>query len=438
MKYDIAIIGAGPAGYSAALRAGQIGFKTVLIEKQHIGGMCLNWGCIPVKSLLESGRFFKKLGTASDFGIEGIDSAKLKFNWEKAVDRSNAVVEKLVKGINSQLKKFNIDIIEGEAAITGNNTISVHNRFIQADHIIIATGSIPGIIEDKDIAKKAVSIQELLSYKSLPESVVLYGSGGLIIEIAQLLNQIGKKVTILATDREIIPGIDKNPANYILRKLKKDGVSFKYYPDGAQEIKKNALVVNCSWRKGIIPHSEVTLETKNGYLLTDDNLQSSVDNIYAIGDVNGKSYLAHFASAQGKFVIDRIKGIKKNISASDFPLNLYTIPEIAQIGKTSEELTEQNIDFSETIVGMQSNGKALAEGSSEGFIRILHEKKYGEVLGVQIVSDNATDLISEATAFLSVEATVFDVAGAVHSHPTISEIFDQAGIMASFGFDDNQ
>jgi dihydrolipoamide dehydrogenase len=187
------------------------------------------------------------------------------------------------------------------------------------------------------------------------------------------------------------------------------------------------LLVNLSTRKAIIPDSEIVLETENGFLKTNQELQTNIDSVYAIGDVNGKSRFAHISSAQGLYVINKLCGIDKKLEIEKYPLNMYTHPEIAQIGKTEQQLTEENIDIKISEFSLAANGKALAEGNNEGVIRILSEKKYGEVLGVQIIADNATDMISEAAAYMQLEATVYDVASTVHAHPTISEAFMEAG-----------
>lgn len=437
MKYDVVIIGAGPAGYVAAIRAGQVGLKVALIEKKYIGGMCLNWGCIPTKAMIESAKMFHHIKNGAEFGIDGIEVEKLSFNWEKAKKRATKIVRKLTGGVSFLLKKNGVEVISGEAIIRDKNTITVENRALETDQIILATGSYPTQLDGIDPQLKSVELEHLFNLPELPENIVVYGMGGVAVEMAQFLRMIGKKVSLITPDQNLIPGADPYLLDYSKKLLQKWQIPVVYskslgeYQDGMVKVEEHALpcdlVVNCSFRKGIIPTSKVDIQLdQQGFISTDDTFQTNIPNIYAVGDVNGKSYLAHMASAQGIFVINHIKGIKTDFNFKNYPLNIYTYPEMAQIGMTENQLKEEGIDFKLNDFPLTANGKALTEGQGEGILRIYSEKKYGQVLGVQIIADNATDMIAEAAAYISIEGTIYDVAQTIHAHPTISEIFMEA------------
>lgn len=441
MQYDVVIIGSGPAGYVAAIRAGQVGLKTALIEKKHIGGMCLNWGCIPTKALIESAKFFDRLKDAKQFGIDGIDQSMIKFNWPTALKRSEKVVTKLTNGIDYLLKKNGVDIIWGEASINSAHSVTVANRELETQNIVIATGSYPKAISAKVNPDVILEVEKLSSLDKIPDHITLYGHGAYTIELAQFFNMIGKKATILATDENLIPYTDKFLLDFINRKLKADGIEVIYnaeikgYEDGELILSdrkvKTDLLLNCSWRTAIVPTSTEKIElTETGYIKVDDRFETNVKGIFAIGDVNGLSYLAHIASAQGLWVVNYIKGITNIINLKNFPINIYTNPEMAQVGSTTDQLDNSGIKYKINEFPLSANGKALTEGHSEGSIRLLSDLKYGQVLGVQIIAENATDMIAEASAFMQMEGTIYDVAQTIHAHPTVSEIFMEAGFDA--------
>ncbi len=442
MDYDLIIIGAGPAGYVAAIRAGQLGLKTALIEKNEVGGMCLNWGCIPTKALIESAKLFDRIKRAHAMGIDGIDLEKLSFNWKNSKNRAGQVVKKLTGGVNYLLKKNGIDVIKGVAIVNSANSISVENRKLETKKILIATGSYPKAIDLEFPVEKLIQVEHLLDLESLPQKLLLYGYGPITLELAQFFRMIDKEVTLVSPEKELLPGIDKYLKEFILKKVKGQGIKIhageemEFNADGdlriGEDIVSYDLAVNCSWREGIVPENHIDLQLdENGFIKVNEYLETSTQGVYAAGDVNGLSYMAHAASAQGIFVVNHIQGVHGQIDITQYPVNVYTVPELSQIGLTEEQVREQGIEFRIGEFPMTANGKALAEDAGEGFIRILSEKKFGEVLGVQIVAANATDLIAEAAAFMSVEATVYDVARTVHAHPTISEVFLEAGMDAA-------
>lgn len=441
MEYDIIIIGAGPAGYVAAIRAGQVGLKTAIVEKIHIGGMCLNWGCIPTKAILESARTFDKIKNASEFGIDGIDLQKLAFNWEKAKNRSKSITKKLTAGISYLLKKNGVELITGTASIVSGNSVMVDDKTITAKNIIIATGSKPVAMDKLFANAPIVEIEKLFTIETIPDNIVVTGNHVSAVEMAQFFKLIGKKTTLVANSPRFMDEMDEYLISYISKKLKSQNIDLfinalpEKFENGDLIIEgkkvKCDLLVNCNSRKAIIPEAEVPLElTERGFIQTNDNFETSIKGVYAIGDVSGKSFVAHVASAQGIYVINTIKGIKAGFNNRAYPINMYTVPEVAQIGLTEKQIKEEGIELKISEFPLSANGKAMIEGNTDGFIRMLSDKKYGQVLGVQIVAPNATDMISEAGAFIELEGTVYDVANIIHAHPTISEIYMEAGFDA--------
>lgn len=430
MDYDLIIIGAGPAGYVAGIRAGQAGLKTVLIEKKHVGGMCLNWGCIPSKAMLESAKYFSRLGLAADFGVEGLDTKQLSFNWEKAVKRSERIVRRLTKGVEYLLKKNNVEIISGTASLEAADTVVADNRKLTAKNIIIATGSYPRPLPFKVNDDKIVNLESFFSMKEIPHKLLVVGEGPVSAEICQLLSLIGKDVTLVKTAEKVFPALDDYLNAYINRRF--DSLKIRIIEGASSDYSSLNLdeyggIVNCMPRRGIKPAGALKPDERESFYITDEHFMTSVKGVYAVGDVNGRSIYAHAASAQALAAVNHILGITETMETGRVPLTLYTDPEIAQIGKTEKQLKDEGVDYKVNEFPMSANGKALTEGNPEGTLRIISEPKYGEVLGVQIISHNATDLISEAAAYMAVESTVWDVARTMHAHPTISEVFLEAG-----------
>ncbi|MFA5281652.1 MAG: FAD-dependent oxidoreductase [Candidatus Cloacimonadaceae bacterium] len=433
MIYDLIIIGSGPAGYVAAIKAGQRGLKTLVIDKKYVGGMCLNWGCIPTKSILESAKMLQKVRSAADFGISGIDTATLSFDWQQAVKRTQQIVSKLSRGIEFLWKKNGVEFLKAEAKILSPTQVEADKRVFETKNILIATGSRPAPRQD---FVEALNLEELYSLESLPEKPLLVGRGANLVELAQFFNMIGKEPIILADELPLMPSLDSYLESFIQKKLKKDKIPL--IPIAEATIKDKSIVfkdkeypfdmaINVSFRDAVLPETVPDITLEKGFIKTDRFHQSSIPGIYAAGDVNGKSYLAHVASAQALEVIDTIMKVELPREDRSYPLNIYSEPEMAQIGMTEEQIKAAGIDYKVNQYSLNANGKALAEGTSEGFIRILYETKYHEVLGVQIVAANATDLISEAGILMELEGTTFDLARTIHAHPTVAEIYMDAG-----------
>lgn len=440
MKYDVIIIGSGPAGYVAAIRAGQIGLKTAIIEKNDIGGMCLNWGCIPTKSIIESAKIFHKMKTVSEFGIDGIDVKAISLNWQKVKKRSERIVRRLTKGVEYLLKKNEVEIIKGKALIQSENSVIVEKQLFETENIIIATGSKPTILTDAIPNTSATSIQDLLKMDKLPDNPVIVGCNPHAVELAQFFNLSDKKVVLLASRSTLIPDADQYLSDYLLKSFKKNklevvfDVKIKSYKDGLLKTDKGDFKTDClingSDRQAILPEYKIDLSLDNNFIKVNGFLQTNYESVFAVGDVNGTSKFAHTASAQGLHAVNVISGIKKKYDNSKFPINIYTFPEMAQIGMTEKQVKDEGYDYKVSEFPLSANGKAMIEGQRDGLIRLISDKKYGEVLGVQIIANNATDLIAEAGVLMQLEGTVYDVANTIHAHPTISEIYMESGFDA--------
>ena len=441
MDYDLIIIGAGPAGYVAAIRAGQLGLKTAIVEKKHVGGMCLNWGCIPSKTILESAKVYEKTKTLAEFGIDGVDLENLSFNWDTVKKRSKKITKRLTAGVNFLLKKNGIEVINGTAKIGSDKSVYVEGKKITAENIIVATGSKPKKLDGKLEDAPSVEMQKLFDVKEIPENIVVTGNHVSAVEMAQFFKMIGKKVTLVANSDYFLHGIDQYLIDYITKDIASKGIELitDSYPSkylegkvtvGDKKIKCD-LLLNCNSRKAVIPESETPLElTERGFVKTDKDFMTNMPGVYVIGDASGKSFVAHMASAQGIHVVNKIKGIKSNFDYSSYPINMYTSPEISQIGLTEEMIKEEGYDYKVNEFPLSANAKAMIEGSSEGFIRMISDKEYGQVLGVQIVGKHATDMIAEAGAYLRMEGSIYDVANTIHAHPTVSEIYFEVGFDA--------
>lgn len=441
MKYDIIILGAGPAGYTAAIRAGQLGLKTAIIDKYAIGGMCVHWGCIPMKTMLESAQLFIKIKQAEMMGISNIPSDKAFLNWKRLTNRAKEISTRYRDEILNLLATNEVAIYEGEAVINADRSITVGNSNLEANHIIIATGTQPAKVPQLLKSKKTVDVIQLWNISEIPERIVVYGMGSVAVELAQFFRIMGKSVTVISAKKQLMPALDYRLQEYIEKKMTQQGIKIEYLEEFVtnenvtNKITYNVddydMIVNASLRKAVLPQSALNLEIDDkGFLKTTETLSTNQKGLYAIGDVNGKSFLSHVASAQGYWLINHLAGIKGDINMLQFPYNVYSIPELAQIGQTEQMLKDKGVDYMVSELNFNTNVKAIIEDDTEGFVRLLVDKKYGQVLGVQIAGAHATDMIAEASAIMSVEGTLYDLVRAVHAHPTISEIMHLAGTMA--------
>lgn len=442
-RYQLAILGGGPGGYVAAIRAAQRGAKTVLIEAGEVGGVCLNEGCIPTKTLLKSAKVYQELLNSEKFGLS-VDG-QIKIDWGAMLQRKAGVVNQLTSGVKNLLQQNGVDVVQGWGEVVDPHTILVNGERITAENLIIATGSSPAILpipglEEALARGEAVTSTGALTLEEIPEQLVVVGGGVVGIEFAALFSALGTKVTVLEKFT-ILGSLDQEIQRYMQRLLKKKGVEIYNEADiqrfeGAKVIAQikgetrefvgDKVIVSLGRRPNLQAVEKLGLELERGAIRTNERLQTNISGVYAIGDVNGKQMLAHVASAEGLVAVENILGGSAAINYDKVPACIYTFPEVAAVGLTEQEAVKRGHTVKVGTFPLAANGKALAEGEPDGMIKIVADARYGEVLGVHIVAANATDLISEAVAALELEATLEDLASAIHPHPTTSEIVMEA------------
>lgn len=452
-EYDVVVLGAGPGGYVAAIRSSQLGLKTAIIEKEWLGGVCLNVGCIPSKSLLRNADIANTLRTgAREFGFS-FDN--LKLDYSVAVKRSRQVSNRLVKGIGFLMKKNNIDVIMGTGRITEKNKITVTGedgttQEVVTKNIIVATGAhstrIPGMEID---GEKIVSYKEAILQTKRPESVVIIGAGAVGVEFATIWNSYGTDVTIVEMLPRLVPLEDEELGVELEKAFKKagiksltghrvekvetteTGVKVTVSQDGAEKIleAEQALIAI-----GFKPNSaELGLEEigvnldKRGFIQIDERMATNVPGIWAIGDVSGKLLLAHVASAQGIICAENIAGVETiKLDYRMMPRATYCHPQVASFGLTEAQAREEGYEIKIGRFPFQANGKSLGLGESTGFIKIIADMKYGEILGAHLIGPEVSELLPELTLAHNMELTAEEIARNVHAHPTLSEVIIEA------------
>lgn len=451
-KLSVAVIGGGPGGYVAAIRAAQLGAEVTLIEKQKMGGTCLNVGCIPTKVLLETASMLTKAKGASGIGVE----MSPVLNWDKVQKRRVNVSSALVKGIDGLMRSNGIKVVKGRAEFINSDTIKVHGEgepvVVKADKIIIATGSqpvkpnIPGINNDFCIDSTAV-----LALPQVPESMLIVGGGVIGVEIADAYNSFGTKVTVVEMMDRILPNMDVELSSMLLKDMKKKGITFylgskvesfdkedgKPYcmisADGKQErIYADKMLISIGRSPYIdgleLQNAGISFNKKG--IESDEQLQTSVPNIYAIGDCNGKILLAHAASEQGVIAAENCMGKNKSYDTSNCPGCVYTSPEFASVGMTEERVKELGIDYVVGKFPLVANGKSMIMQETSGTVKLIADRKHGEVLGAHILGSHATELIAELTLAIKLEATLDEIIDTVHAHPTVNESIHEAALNA--------
>jgi dihydrolipoamide dehydrogenase len=449
--YDVAIIGAGPGGYVAAIRAAQLGLDVALVEKEHLGGVCLNWGCIPTKALLRNAEVISLLDRGREFGFS-ISDAKVDFG--AAVDRSRQVSGRLVKGIGFLMRKNDIEVIEGQGALKSPREVKVAlneggTRTLEAETIIIATGgsarTIPGITPD---GERVLTYREAIVLRDLPESVVIVGAGPIGMEFAHVWSTYGAQVTVVEMLPHVLPLEDEAASKQVERAFKRrkvnmltstrvqsiettaDGVKVSVASEDTEEMleAERALIAI-----GVRPNSEnlgleeIGVETERGNITVDASLRTNVDGVYAIGDVTGKLALAHVASAQGIIAAESIAGLETEpLDYEAMPRCTYTHPQVASFGITETEAKERGHDVAVGEFPFRPNGKALALGERDGFVKIVADQATGEILGAHLVGPEVTELLPELVLARTWELTPEEIAGTVHAHPTLSESLMEA------------
>ena len=445
-KYDVIVLGSGPGGYVTAIRASQLGLKTAIIEKESLGGVCLNWGCIPTKALLKSAEVFNYLKHAEDYGLV-VKSADKDF--DKVVARSRGVADGMSKGVQFLLKKNKIDVINGFGKIKPGKKVEVEGKEYTADHIIIATGArsreLPSLPQD---GKKVIGYREAMSLKTQPKSMIVVGSGAIGVEFAHFYNVMGTDVTIVEFLPNLVPLEDEDVSKQFERSFKKAGIKVmtkasveKVDTSGklvkatvkttkGEEILEAEIVLSAVGIASNIENiglEDVGIVTDNNKIMVNDWYQTNIPGYYAIGDVVPGPALAHVASAEGITCVEKIAGLQvEAIDYGNIPGCTYATPEIASVGMTEKQAKEAGYDLKIGKFPFSASGKASAAGTKDGFVKVIFDAKYGEWLGCHMIGAGVTDMIAEAVLGRKLETTGHEVLKAIHPHPTMSEAVMEA------------
>lgn len=440
-NYDIVVLGAGPGGYVAAIKAAQLGAKVAIIEKETVGGICLNHGCIPTKTYLKSAKVYDTMKDAASFGVT--TTGEISFDWAKILQRKNNVVKQLTGGVAFLLKKNKVDVYNGYGEVISPSEVKVGEETLKTKNLIIATGSsaiVPPIPGVKEAYEKGtlVTSRELLNITSVPKNLVIVGGGVIGVEFATVFNSFGSKVTIIEKMDGILPTMDNEVREAYAKRLKADGINvltnaevktvngekITYNLDGKDvTLDADLILMAVGTRANSNGLEKLNLRMDRANIETDQYLRTSVPGVYAIGDVNGKFMLAHVASHEGIIAVEHALGKEPKAMRYDrIPSCIYGSPEIAAIGITEQEAKAKGLDYKVAKVPLAAVGKSLADGEKEGFAKIIVDKKYLEVLGMHIYAYNATELISEIAVTMELEGTAHELASAIHPHPTLSEL----------------
>ncbi|HET8809314.1 MAG TPA: dihydrolipoyl dehydrogenase [Flavobacteriaceae bacterium] len=450
-KYDIIVLGSGPGGYVTAIRASQLGFKTAVVEKESLGGVCLNWGCIPTKALLKSAEVFNYLKHAEDYGLS---LQKPDKDFGKVVKRSRNVAEGMSKGVQFLMKKNKIDVINGFGTLKSGKKVSVKDdkgktTDYEAEHIIIATGArsreLPSLKQD---GKKVIGYREAMSLSKQPKSMIVVGSGAIGVEFAHFYNAMGTEVTVVEYLPNLVPLEDEEISKQFEKSFKKAGiktmtnasvesvdtsgkmVKAKVKTQKGEETLEAEIVLSAVGIKTNIENiglEDLGIKTDKDKILVNDWYHTNVPGIYAIGDVTPGPALAHVASAEGITCVEKIAGM--NVEAIDYgniPGCTYASPEIASVGMTEKEAKEAGYELKVGKFPFSASGKASAAGTKDGFIKVIFDAKYGEWLGCHMIGAGVTDMIAEAVLGRKLETTGHEVLKAIHPHPTMSEAVMEA------------
>ena len=456
MEFDLIIIGSGPGGYVAAIRASQLKMKVAVVERAELGGICLNWGCIPTKSLLKSARVFDYLTHASDYGIN--ISGEIKPDFNAIIKRSRSVAEGMSRGIQFLFKKNNIVHLNGFGRIGGSNIVEVEDsagnkKNYSAKNIILATGArskqLPNLKQD---GKKIIGYREAMTLEQQPASMVIVGSGAIGSEFACFYQSIGTSVTLVEFLPRIVPNEDEEVSKQLDRSFKK--MKMKIMTDSSVEsvdTSKERCVVSIKTAKGVekieadivfsaigvstniegIGLEKTGVKTENGKVVVDDYYRTSVQGIFAIGDIVHGPALAHVASAEGIICVEKIAGVEvEPLDYKNIPACTYTNPEIASCGLTESAAREAGYEIKVGKFPFSASGKASASGAKEGFVKLIFDSTYGELLGAHMIGENVTEMIAELVVARNLETTAHEIIKSVHPHPTMSEAIMEAAAAA--------
>jgi dihydrolipoamide dehydrogenase len=449
MKYDLIVIGGGPAGYVGAIRAAQLGKKVACVEKERAGGTCLNWGCIPTKALLknaETYNFLKHEAEAFGFSFDN-----LQFDWTTIINRSRKVSDKLAGGVEGLFKKNKVDYLKGTGFIDQGNKVRVvdaagKTTTYEADKILVTTG-----VVSRDLpilpfnGSTIIGSRDALVLKERPASIVIIGAGAIGVEFAYFFNSFGTEVTLVEMMPQILPVEDTDTAQVVQRAFTKqgirvltetktvgatadkNGVTVEVEKGGKKETIKASAALVAVGVKALLPEGTAKLElTERGYIKVDANYKTNLEGVYAAGDIIGPPWLAHVASWEALQVIEHLFEGHKPKKIDIFPGCTYCQPQVASVGLTERALKEKGIPFKVGKFPFQASGKALAAGHADGFVKVLVGEKHGEILGAHIVGHDATELIAELTLAMEMEATWEEIEATVHAHPTLAEAVHEA------------
>lgn len=455
MKYDIIVLGSGPGGYVTAIRASQLGFKVAVIEKENLGGICLNWGCIPTKALLKSAQVFDYLKHASDYGLTIKEFDK---DFNAVIERSRGVADGMSKGVQFLMKKNKIDVIDGAGKVKPGKKVDVTDKDgktteYTAEHIIIATGArsreLPNLPQD---GKKVIGYRQAMTLKEQPKSMIVVGSGAIGVEFAHFYNAMGTDVTIVEFMPNIVPVEDEDISKQFERSLKKSGIKImtnasveKVDTSGngvkatvktskGEEILEAEIVLSAVGIKSNIENiglEETGIATGKDKILVNKYYQTNIPGYYAIGDVVPGQALAHVASAEGILCVEKIAGLHvEPLDYGNIPGCTYATPEIASVGLTEKQAKEKGYELKIGKFPFSASGKAKAAGTPDGFVKVIFDAKYGEWLGCHMIGAGVTDMIAEAVVARKLETTGHEIIKSVHPHPTMSEAVMEAAAAA--------
>ena len=452
-KFDIIVLGSGPGGYVTAIRASQLGLKTAIVEKESLGGVCLNWGCIPTKALLKSAQVFEYIKHSADYGIKVENFDK---NFDDVVNRSRNVAKTMSKGVNFLMKKNKIKVFEGFGKLSENKSISItkgdgSEDKIHGDKIIIATGArsreLPNLKQD---GKNIIGYREAMTLEKQPKEIIIVGSGAIGIEFAFFYNSMGTKVTVVEYMNRIVPVEDNEISKELEKSLKKKGISILTSSEvktatvndngnvdvviesknGESKTINSEIVLSAVGIKTNIENiglEDLGIKTEKDKILVDDFYMTNLKDYYAIGDVVKGQALAHVASAEGILCVEKIAGHDVNpLDYNNIPGCTYCSPEIASVGYTEEQAIENGYEIKVGKFPFSASGKAQASGKSDGFVKVIFDAKYGEWLGCHMIGEGVTDMIAEAVIGRKLETTGHEILKAVHPHPTMSEAVMEA------------
>ncbi len=459
-RYDLVVIGSGPGGYVSAIRAAQLKMKVAVIERDRPGGVCLNWGCIPSKALLNSAETMEAIrGAAKEHGIQ---TGEVTVDFKRVIQRSREAADKLQRGVRFLLKKNNVDLYEASATIAGPNSVALAQAEgkpapsasrIDADRILIAAGSGERLFPGMQVGDGMMTSKEALVHDRLPQSVIVIGAGAIGLEFGYFYQAFGAQVTIVELEKQMLPGFDAEVAEELRRSFVKRGVKVMLghgYKSmarkgatwsvtvSAEGTDKTLEAENVLVAVGRVPLSKnlgvekvgIELE-RGGFIKVDDSFRTNVPSIYAIGDVIRPPLLAHKASAEGIAAVEIMKGLREpGFDLLSIAGCIYCEPEVATIGLSEADAKAKGIDVKIGKFPFRANGKAIAINAAEGFVKFVASKKYGEVIGCQIIGHHATDLISEVVLGRTLESTTAEFGHTVHPHPTMSEAIMEAALAA--------